>query len=142
MTNITMTPATKAGDIKREWHHIDVDGKILGRVASEIAQLLMGKSKAYFVRNLDCGDYVVVTNAAKVAVTGKKEEKKSYARHSMYPGGFKSETLRELRGRRPEEVITHAVKGMLPQNKLRAKMLKRLFVFAGETHTYQDKFVK
>ncbi len=142
MTNLTMTQATKAGEVKREWHHIDVADKTLGRVASEIAQLLMGKSKAYFVRNLDCGDYVVVTNATKVAVTGKKEEKKNYARHSMYPGGFKSESLKELRQRRPEEVIRHAVKGMLPQNKLRDKMLKRLFVFAGETHTYEDKFQK
>ena len=139
---MTMTQATKIGEIKREWHHIDVNEKTLGRVASEIAQLLMGKSKANFVRNLDCGDYVVVTNAAKVAVTGKKEEKKTYARHSMYPGGFKSETLKELRARKPEDVIRHAVKGMLPQNKLRDKMLKRLFVFIGEEHTYQDKFQK
>lgn len=137
-----MTEATKIGQIERKWHHVDLDNKVLGRIASEIAQLLMGKSKSYFVRNLDCGDYVVVTNAAKVAATGKKEEKKAYARHSMYPGGFKSETLKELRQRRPEDIIRHAVKGMLPQNKLRDKMLKRLFVFAGETHTYQDKFTK
>lgn len=137
-----MTTATKITDIKRNWHHIDVKDKTLGRIASEIAQLLMGKSKAYFVRNLDCGDYVVVTNAAAVAVSGKKEEKKAYNRHSMYPGGFRSETLKELRARRPEEVIRHAVKGMLPQNKLRDKMLKRLFVFAGEEHSYTEKFVK
>lgn len=137
-----MTTATKATDIKRNWHHIDVKDKTLGRVASEIAQLLMGKGKAYFVRNLDCGDYVVVTNADAVAVTGNKEVQKKYNRHSMYPGGFKSESLKELRARRPEEVIRHAVKGMLPQNKLRDKMLKRLFVFTGEEHSYQDKFVK
>lgn len=136
-----MTQATKAADIKRNWHHIDVKDKTLGRIASEIAQLLMGKSKAYFVRNLDCGDYVVVTNAAEVGVTGKKESKKAYNRHSMYPGGFKSESLKELRARRPEEVIRYAVKGMLPQNKLRDKMLKRLFIFAGEEHSYADKFV-
>lgn len=135
-----MTTATKSADIKRSWHHVDVEGKTLGRIASEIAQLLMGKSKAYFVRNLDCGDYVVVTNAAKVSVTGKKEEKKAYNRHSMYPGGFRSETLKELRARRPEEVVYHAVKGMLPQNKLRDKMLKRLYIFAGEEHSYSDKF--
>lgn len=136
-----MTPATKAADIKRDWHHVDVKDQILGRVASHIAQLLMGKSKPYFVRNLDCGDYVVVTNAALVAVTGKKEEEKAYNRHSMYPGGFRSETLKELRGRRPEDVIVHAVRGMLPQNKLRDKMLTRLFVFAGAEHDYKDKFV-
>lgn len=135
-----MTTATKAADIKRNWHHIDVKDKTLGRVASEIAQLLMGKSKAYFVRNLDCGDYVVVTNASEVSVTGKKETKKVYNRHSMYPGGFRSESLKELRERKPEDVIIHAVKGMLPQNKLRAKMLKRLFVFEGEEHNYADKF--
>lgn len=135
-----MTTATKAQDIKRNWHHIDVKGQTLGRVASEIAQLLMGKSKAYFVRNLDCGDYVVVTNAVAIVTTGKKEEKKTYERHSMYPGGFRSESLKELRARKPEEIVRRAVKGMLPQNKLRDRMLKRLFVFVGEEHTYADKF--
>ena len=119
---------------------IDVRGKVLGRTAGEIAHLLMGKKKSYFVRNLDCGDYVVVVNAKDVAVTGKKEEQKNYYRHSGYPGGFRKETLRELRARKPEEIIRHAVKGMLPQNKLRDQMLKRLFVFAGEEHKYGDKF--
>ncbi len=138
--NQAMTQATKAKDIKRTWHHIDVKDKTLGRVSSEIAQLLMGKGKAYFVRNLDCGDYVVVTNAKAVKVTGRKEVQKKYYRHSGYPGGFKVETLKELRGRKPETVITHAVKGMLPDNRLQDKMLTRLFVFAGEEHTYQDKF--
>jgi large subunit ribosomal protein L13 len=135
-----LTQTTKAADIKREWHVIDVKDKALGRVSSEIAQLLMGKSKPYFVRNLDCGDYVVVINAKVVKATGNKEEQKNYYRHSGYPGGFKVETLRELRARKPEEIITHAVKGMLPQNKLRDKMLRRLFVFAGEEHKYEDKF--
>lgn len=134
-----MTQATKITDIKREWHHIDVDNKVLGRVASEIAQLLMGKRKAYFVRNLDCGDYVVVTNAKLVATTGKKETKKTYERHSMYPGGFRSESLKALRVRKPEDIVRFAVRGMLPQNKLRDRMLKRLFVFTGEEHSYADK---
>lgn len=138
--NQTMTQATKAKDIKRVWHHIDVKDKTLGRVSSEIAQLLMGKGKAYFVRNLDCGDFVVITNAKLVKVTGKKEVQKKYYRHSGYPGGFKEETLKDLRNRKPENVITHAVKGMLPANRLQDKMLTRLFVFAGEEHTYQDKF--
>ncbi len=137
-----MTPATKATDIKRNWHHIDVKDKTLGRVATEIAQLLIGKSKAYFVKNLDCGDYVVVTNASEVAVTGKKEEKKFYTRHSMYPGGYKTETLKELRSRRPEEVVRKAVSGMLPSNKLKATMLKRLYIFAGEEHDYKDKLTE
>lgn len=133
------TVATKASDIKREWHLIDVKGKTLGRISSEIAQLLMGKSKAYFVRNLDCGDFVVVINAKDVKTTGKKEEQKKYYRHSGYPGGFKVESLKELRVRKPETIITHAVKGMLPDNRLKDRMLTRLFVFAGEEHEYKDK---
>lgn len=140
MNHAQMTTATKVSDIKREWHLIDVKGKTLGRVSSEIAQLLMGKRKPYFVRNLDCGDYVVIINAKDVKTTGNKEEQKKYYRHSGYPGGFKTETLKELRERKPENIITHAVKGMLPQNKLRDKMLRRLFVFSGEEHRYSDKF--
>jgi large subunit ribosomal protein L13 len=137
---MNQTVATKASDIKREWHLIDVKDKTLGRVASEIAQLLMGKSKPYFVRNLDCGDYVVIINAKDVKTTGKKEEQKKYYRHSGYPGGFKVESLKELRERKPENIITHAVKGMLPDNRLKDRMLTRLFVFSGEEHKYQDKF--
>jgi large subunit ribosomal protein L13 len=102
--------------------------------------LLTGKSKPYFVRNLDCGDYVVVINAKQVKVTGKKESLKTYYRHSGYPGGFKAEKLSDLRQRRPGEIIKSAVKGMLPQNRLRDKMLNRLFIFSGEEHKYQDKF--
>lgn len=142
MNQAAQTTATKAGDVKRAWHLIDVKDKTLGRVASEIAQLLMGKGKAYFVRNLDCGDYVVVVNAKDIKVTGKKEEQKKYYRHSGYPGGFRVETLKEVRGRKPEMIITHAVKGMLPQNRLRDRMLKRLFVFSEEEHKYSDKFNK
>ena len=134
------TVSTKQADIKRAWHHMDVKDQTLGRVASDIAQKLMGKSKSYFVRNLDCGDYVVVTNASAVKVTGKKEVKKVYYRHSMYPGGLKAARLEEVRAKRPEEIIMHAVKGMLPQNKLRASMLKRLYIFAGENHKFADKF--
>jgi large subunit ribosomal protein L13 len=133
------TQPTKISEISREWHLIDVRDKMLGRIASEIAQKLMGKAKPYFVRNLDCGDYVVVVNAKAVAVSGKKEQQKKYYRHSGYPGGLRVRTLAEVRSQRPEEVITHAVKGMLPQNKLRDKMLKRLFVFAEDTHSFADK---
>ncbi len=132
--------ATKAKDIKRQWHLINVDEKILGRISTEIANLLMGKSKSYFVRNLDCGDFVVVINSKKVKVTGNKESKKVYYRHSGYPGGLKEESLGELRNRRPNDIIKHAVSGMLPQNKLRDQMLNRLKVFEGEKHDYQDKF--
>ncbi len=137
-----MTKATKLSDIKRGWHLIDLEEKTLGRIATDIAKLLMGKSKSYFVRNLDCGDYVVVINAKKVKVTGGKEEKKAYFSYSGYPGGLKKTTLGVLRQTKPEEIIRHAVKGMLPQNKLRDTMLKRLFVFKDEKHPYQDKFSK
>lgn len=135
-----MTEATKLSQIKRSWHLVDLKGKILGRIATEIAKLLMGKSKPYFVKNLDCGDYVVAVNAKNVVVTGKKEQLKKYYRYSGYPGGLTVETLEKLRQRKPEEVIIHAVKGMLPQNKLRDKMLKRLYVFPEEEHSYKDKF--
>lgn len=134
------TQSTKASDIKRDWHLIDLKEKTLGRISTDIAKLLMGKGKPYFVRNLDLGDYVVVVNAKEVVVTGKKELNKKYHRHSGYPGGKKEESLQALRLRKPEEIIIHAVRGMLPQNKLRDKMLKRLFVFKGIEHKYEDKF--
>lgn len=134
------TKSTKIGDIKRQWHLIDARNKILGRISSDIALLLMGKAKSNFVRNLDLGDYVVVVNAKNVKVTGNKESDKNYYRHSGYPGGFKKETLSELRARRPEEIIKRSVSGMLPQNKLKAKMLKRLYIFNEEEHNYKDKF--
>ncbi len=136
------TTPTKQSEIKHEWHLVDVNDQTLGRVSTTIAKYLMGKAKPNFVRNLDCGDYVVVINAKAVKVSGKKEEDKVYARHSGYPGGYKSETLKELRVRKPEDIIKHAVKGMLPDNRLRDKMLKRMFVFSGAEHTYSDKFVK
>ena len=91
------TKATKDADIKRSWHLVDVNGKILGRISSEIAKLLMGKSKPHYVRNLDCGDYIVVINASGVKVTGKKEENKKYYRHSGYPGGLRMQTFKELK---------------------------------------------
>ena len=119
-------------DIKRETHTIDASGKILGRLSSEIAKLLMGKHKPEFVPYLDTGDFVVVTNASKIKVTGEKLAQKEYVRHSGYPGGRKVETLDKLLSRRPTVVIEHAVKGMLPQNKLGRQMIKKLTVFAGE----------
>ncbi len=134
------TVSTKLSDIKRSWHLFDVEEKILGRIASEIAQVLIGKSKPYFVNNLDCGDYAVVINAKSVKVTGKKETQKRYSRHSGYPGGYREETLMELRKRNPTDIIRFAVLGMLPQNKLQDRMLTRLFIFKGAEHTYKDKF--
>ncbi len=111
---------------------IDASGKILGRLATEVATILMGKKKPEFVPYLDTGDFVVITNASKVKVTGKKAEDKVYARHSGYPGGLKKETFDEKLIRRPEYIIEHAVAGMLPHNRLGRQMIKKLKVFAGE----------
>src|SRR5581483_7644543 len=113
-----ITQPTKLTDIKRNWHLIDAKEKILGRVSTDIAKLLMGKTKTYFAKNMDCGDYVVVINAKKVKVSGNKETQKLYRHHTGYPGGLKSATLSELRSKNPERIIKHAVKGMLPKNKL------------------------
>ena len=134
------THSPKAKEIKREWHLIDAQDKILGRLATQIAQLLMGKNKPYFARHLDCGDYVVVINAKEVKVTGKKEKQKIYYHHSGYPGGLKETPLWMLREKHPERIIIHAVSGMLPKNKLRARMLERLKVQVEEEHPYEDKF--
>lgn len=126
--------------VERKWHLIDAKDQILGRTATKIARILSGKNKVEYVPYLDVGDHVVVINAKEVAVTGKKERQKTYYRHSGYPGGLKAETLRELRERRPEEIIRKAVRGMLPKNKLQKPMLKRLYIFAGTEHPYQNKF--
>jgi len=136
------TKSTKKTQIKREWHLIDVKDEVLGRQAVKIARLIIGKGKSYYVSYMDCGDYVVVVNGAEIGLTGRKEKGKKYYRHSGYPGGFKSETVEELRERKPEEILKKAVWGMLPKNKLRAKMIKRLIVFKGSEHSYQDKFKK
>lgn len=134
-----LTKPTKAKEIERRWQAVDVKGKILGRVAGEIAGKLMGKSKPYFVRNLDCGDYVVVINAKHVAVTGKKEKQKTYSQYSGYPGGEKRKALWQVRAEKPTEIIRHAVFGMLPKNKLRDRMITRLYIFPEADHPYQNK---
>ena len=125
------TYSVKAGEIKRERTVIDADGKILGKLAADVAQVLMGKSKPIFSRHLDTGDYVTIINAAKIQVTGKKLQQKTYHRHSGYAGGFKTTTMAEMMERKPEFVIEHAVRGMLPQNKLGDAMIKKLTVHAG-----------
>lgn len=134
------TVPTKEKDIKREWHLIDAKDKILGRLATEVAQKLIGKNKPYFVSNMDCGDYVVLINADRVEVSGNKEENKKYTNYSGYPGGLRTRTYSEVKKQGVEEIIFHAVRGMLPKNKLRPSMLKRLYVFSGEEHDYADKF--
>ncbi len=130
------TYSTKASEIKREWHIIDASGKVLGRLATQIASLLMGKHKPIFSRNLDTGDFVVVINAEKVKVTGNKAKQKVYYRHSGYPGGLKSINFEKMMQTHPNRVIEHAVKGMLPHNRLGAKIFKKLRVYAGDTHPY------
>lgn len=137
-----ITKPTTEKEILRSWHLIDAKNNILGRVSNQIANLLMGKSKSYFANNMDCGDFVVVINAKDIKVTGNKETKKIYYRHSMYPGGFKEESLEKLRERKPTDIIVHGVAGMLPKNKLRDKFLTRLFVFVDSKHDYEDKFAK
>ena len=124
------TNILSAKDIKRETHTIDASGKILGRLATEVATILMGKKKPQFVPYLDAGDFVVVTNASKVMVSGKKSQDKVYTRHSGYPGGLKQETFDKMIVRKPEFVIEHAVLGTLPGNKLGRQMIKKLTVFA------------
>jgi len=135
-----ITKPTRISEVKRNWHLINAKDEILGRIATKIAELLMGKSKAYFTRSMDVGDFVVVLNAKDVKTTGKKEELKTYKRYSGYSSGLKVEALKDLRIRKPEEIIIHAVSGMLPHNRLHDKMLKRLFVFKEEQHPYGDKF--
>lgn len=128
------TASTSVKDIKRQWHLIDASGKTLGRLAVEVAKILRGKNKTNFVPYLDMGDYVVLINASKVWVSGKKESKKIYYRHSGYPGGLKSESLGKLRVRKPEEILRHAVVGMLPKGSLGRSMITKLYIFTGETH--------
>ena len=133
------TYSTKASDIKRQWHVVDASDKVLGRLATRVAGLLMGKHKPIFSRNLDTGDFVVVINADKVRVTGNKAKQKLYYRHSGYPGGLKSISLEKMMQTNPTRVIEYAVKGMLPHTRLGASMKKKLRVYVGDTHPHQTQ---
>lgn len=137
----THTKPTKASEMNRQWYLFDVRDKVLGREATRIAHALMGKAKPYFVRHLDCGDNVVVINASHVAVTGKKESDKTYGRYSGFPGGLKEKALWQVRREKPTELIRHAVWGMLPKNKLRARLITRLWIYPESQHPYKAKFV-
>ena len=128
---------TRVGDLKPEWHVIDADGKTLGRLSSEIAVLLQGKHKPEYVPYLNTGDFVVVINAEKVRVTGKKLQQKMYYRHSGYPGGLRERTLAEVLERTPTRVIEHAVKGMLPKSAIGRRMMSRLKLYAGNEHPHE-----
>ena len=132
MKTFMASPAT----IDRKWYVVDATDMTLGRLASEVASVLRGKKKPIFTPHMDTGDYVIIINAEKVAVTGKKLDQKVYYHHSDYVGGMKSATLREKMNKKPEEVIEHAVKGMLPKGPLGREMYKKLFVYAGSEHKH------
>ena len=130
------TTSVRSNEIKRDWFVVDAEGHTLGRLASEIAQILRGKKKPYFTPHMDMGDFVVVINADKIKVSGKKEEDKSYFRHSGYPGGITQISLKQVRQVYPERIIMNAVKGMLPRNRLGRKLLTHLKVYSGELHPH------
>ena len=132
MKTFMASPAT----IDRKWYVVDAEGKTLGRLASEVAKVLRGKNKAIFTPHIDTGDYVIVINAEKIAVTGKKLDQKIYYHHSDYVGGMKETTLKEKLAKKPEEVIELAVKGMLPKNALGREMIKKLKVYSGAEHEH------
>lgn len=125
--------------VKRNWHVVDVKGQILGKTATEIATLLIGKHKPTYTPHVDGGDYVVVINASEVAVSGKKRTDKIYYSHSQFPGGLKAESFDKKLARQPKQIIEKAVWGMIPTNKLRAPRMKRLKVFTGAEHTYTNE---
>ena len=130
------TYQVKESEIQRKWYVVDATDQTLGRLTSEIAKILKGKHKPIYTPHLDTGDYVIVINAEKIKVTGKKLNQKLYKYHTGHPGGLKETTLKAMQQKKPTYVITHAVKGMLPKKALGAKMLKKLKVFAGSEHTH------
>ena len=131
------TYSAKRDDLQPRWYIIDAEDQILGRLATQAATILRGKHKPTFTPHMNCGDFVIVVNAAKVAVTGKRLDQKIYYRHSQYPGGLKQETLRQVLDKHPERAIERAVKGMLPHNRLGADIRGRLKVYAGPDHPHQ-----
>lgn len=138
--NKTYTP--KPGDVDREWHVVDATDLPLGRLASEVAQILRGKHKPTYAPHIDVGDHVIVVNAEKVAVTSGKSQSKIYYRHSGFPGGVKAESFDSLRERRPEAIVERAVRGMLPKTKLGRQMLRKLKVYAGAEHPHEAQGAK
>jgi large subunit ribosomal protein L13 len=130
------TYSAKPGEVTREWYLVDAEGKTLGRLATQIADTLRGKRKPQYTPHVDTGDFVIVVNAEKIAVTGNKLDQKRYYRHSGYPGGLRSRTLREQLERRPTEVLRVAVKGMLPKNRLARQQITKLKIYAGPEHPH------
>ena len=131
------TYSAKPGEITREWYLVDAEGKTLGRLATQIADTLRGKRKPQYTPHVDTGDFVIVVNAEKIHVTGNKLDQKRYYRHSGYPGGLRSRTLREPLDRRPTEVLRVAVKGMLPKNRLARQQITKLKIYAGPEHPHE-----
>ena len=138
----TYLPSVKEVEATRKWHHIDANGKTLGRLATQLAVYLMGKHKPTFTPNIDCGDFVVVTNASKIKVSGNKATEKVYFSHSGYAKGGKETSFEMLMAKDPTKVIEKAVYRMLDDNKLRARRMKRLRVFANEEHSFAERFTK
>jgi large subunit ribosomal protein L13 len=136
------TYTAKPGEVTREWYLVDAEGQTLGRLATRIADTLRGKNKPQYTPHVDTGDFVIVVNAEKIAVTGNKLDQKQYYRHSGYPGGLRSRTLREQLERRPTEVLRSAVKGMLPKNKLAARQITKLKIYAGPEHPHEAQAPK
>lgn len=131
------TVSAKTEEIQRDWYVVDANGKTLGRLATKIATILRGKHKSVFTPHVDCGDYVVVVNAEKIHVTGRKLTQKKYYRHSGYPGGLRETVLKDQLKKFPTRVIEHAVKGMLPKNRLGSQVYKKLKVYAGPNHPHE-----
>lgn len=132
-----MTRFISTEDADRKWYIVDATDQVLGRLATRVASIIRGKNKAIFTPNTDTGDFVVIINADKVKVTGKREFLKTYSHHSGYPGGLKTRTFEQIMAKKPEFVIETAVKGMLPKNRLGRKLIKKLKVYAGESHPHQ-----
>lgn len=131
------TYVTKPADVEHRWYVVDAEGKTLGRLASQVAAILRGKHKPTFSPSVDCGDFVIVVNAAKIATTGRRIDQKMYHRHSGYPGGLTSMNMREQLNRHPTRPLQIAVRGMLPKNRLGRKLIKKLKVYAGSEHPHQ-----
>ncbi len=132
----------KPKDVVRSWHLIDAEGKVLGRLSTQVANTLSGKNKSYYTPYIDTGDYVVIINAKKVVFSGKKEDQKVYYRHSGYPGGLKSKSVSQQRQEQPEKLLRHSIVGMLPKNKLGRAMIKKLYIYPEAENPYKDKFNK
>jgi large subunit ribosomal protein L13 len=137
--SLKVTRFTKSEETKSKWYVVNADGKILGRMASEIAKIIRGKNNPQFTPNSDTGDFVIVINASKVRLTGKRENLKEYLHHSLYPGGQKSRSFKELIEKHPDKVIQYAVRGMLPKTKLGNKLINKLKVYAGDVHPHASQ---